>query len=66
MIKLGRVDNTEVSEVYLSTLPNQSLLYCKTKHHVRLSIMRDINIDTHHIKLIFIPSQIANDYSLVN
>ena len=46
----GRVDNRDVwgfKEENHST-SSSSLLYCKTKHHLRLSIIEHPNIDTHH------------------
>ena len=46
----GRVDNRDVwgfKEENHST-SSSSLLYCKTKHHLRLSIIENPNIDTHH------------------
>ena len=64
----GRVDNRDVwgfKEENHST-SSSSLLYCKTKHHLRLSNVEHHNIDTHHIRLILIPSQIADDDSLIH
>ena len=65
----GRVDNRDVSwglkEENHST-SSSSLLYCKTKHHLRLAILDQPNIDTHHMRLISIPSQIADDNSLIH
>ena len=46
----GRVDNRGVwgfKEENHST-SSSSLLYCKTKHHLRLGILEHPNIDTHH------------------
>ena len=46
----GRVDNRDVwgfKEENHST-SSSSLLYCKTKHHFRLSIIERPNIDSHH------------------
>ena len=46
----GRVDNRDVwgfKEENHST-SSSSLLYCKTKHHLTLSILEHPNIDTHH------------------
>ena len=65
----GRVDNRDVywgfKEENHST-SSSSLLYCKTKHHLRLSNVEHHNIDTHHMRLILIPSQIADDDSLIH
>ena len=64
----GRVDNRDVwgfKEENHST-SSSSLLYCKTKHHLRLSIVEHHNIDTHHMRLVLIPSQIADDDSLIH
>ena len=50
MMTKGRVDNRDVwgfKEENHST-SSSSLLYCKTKHHSRLSIMEHPNIDTQH------------------
>ena len=64
----GRVDNRDVwgfKEENHST-SSSSLLYCKTKHHLRLSNVEHHNIDTHHMRLVLIPSQIADDDSLIH
>ena len=64
----GRVDNRDiwgVKEANHSTSLS-SLIYCKTKHHLRLSIKEHPNIDTHHMRLVLIPSQIADDDSLIH
>ena len=64
----GRVDNRDVwgfKEENHST-SSSSLLYCKTKHHLRLAILEHHNIDTHHMCLVLIPSQIADDDSLIH
>ena len=64
----GRVDNRDVwgfKEENHST-SSSSLLYCKTKHHLRLSNVENHNIDTHHMRLILIPSQVADDDSLTH
>ena len=68
MMTKGRVDNRDVwgfKEENHST-SSSSLLYCKTKHHLRLSIKEHPNIDTHHMCLVLIPSQIADDDSLIH
>ena len=69
MMTKGRVDNRDVywgfKEENHSTL-SSSLLYCKTKHHLTLSIIEHPNIDTHHMRLVLIPSQIADDDSLIH
>ena len=47
----GRVDNRDVcwgSKEENHSTSSSSLLYCKTKHHLRLSIIEYHNIDTHH------------------
>ena len=68
MMTKGRVDNRDVwgfkEENHSTSL--SSLLYCKTKHQLRLSIVEHHNIDTHHMRLILIPSQIADDDSLIH
>ena len=64
----GRVDNRDVwgfKEENHST-SSSSLLYCKTKHQSRLGIVEHLNIDTHHMRLVLIPSQIADDDSLIH
>ena len=64
----GRVDNRDVwgfKEENHST-SSSSLLYCKTKHHLRLGILECLNIDTHHMRLVLIPSQVADDNSLIH
>ena len=68
MMTKGRVDNRDVwgfKEENHST-SSSSLLYCKTKHHLRLSNVEHHNIDTHHMRLVLIPSQIADDDSLIH
>ena len=68
MMTKGRVDNRDVwgfKEENHST-SSSSLLYCKTKHHLRLSIVEHHNIDTHHMRLVLIPSQVADDNSLIH
>ena len=47
----GRVDNRDVcwgSKEENHSTSSSSLLYCKTKVHLRLSIIEHPNIDTHH------------------
>ena len=46
----GRVDNRDVwgSKEENHSTSSSSLLYCKTKHHLRLGILEHPNIDTHH------------------
>ena len=47
----GRVDNRDVcwgSKEENHSTSSSSLLYCKTKHHLRLGILEHLNIDTHH------------------
>ena len=47
----GRVDNRDVcwgSKEENHSTSSSSLLYCKTKHHLRLGILGHPNIDTHH------------------
>ena len=47
----GRVDNRDVcwgSKEENHSTSSSSLLYCKTKHHLRLGILEYPNIDTHH------------------
>ena len=47
----GRVDNRDVcwgSKEENHSTSSSSLLYCKTKHHIILSILEHPNIDTHH------------------
>ena len=69
MMTKGRVDNRDVrwgfKEENHST-SSSSLLYCKTKNYLRLSIMEYHNIDTHHMRLVLIPSQITDDDSLIH
>ncbi len=68
MMTKGRVDNRDVwgvKEENHST-SSSSLLYSKTKHLLRLSIVEQPNIDTHHMRLILIPSQVADDNSLIH
>jgi|9_EtaG_2_1085328.scaffolds.fasta_scaffold18647_2 hypothetical protein len=46
----GRVDNRDVwgfKEENHST-SSSSLLYCKTKHRLKIGIIERLNIDTHH------------------
>ena len=65
----GRVDNRDVcwgSKEENHSTSSSSLLYCKTKHHLRLAILEHHNIDTHHMRLVLIPSQIADDDSLIH
>ena len=65
----GRVDNRDVcwgSKEENHYTSSSSLLYCKTKHHLRLSNVEHHNIDTHHMRLVLIPSQIADDDSLIH
>ena len=53
----GRVDNRDVcwgSKEENHSTSSSSLLYCKTKHHLRLSIIEHPNIDTHHKDFILI------------
>ena len=68
MMTKGRVDNRDVwgSKEENHSTSSSSLLYCKTKHHLRLSNVEHHNIDTHHMRLVLIPSQIADDDSLIN
>ena len=68
MMNKGRVDNRDVwgSKEENHSTSSSSLLYCKTKHHLRLSIIERPNIDTHHMRLVLIPSQIADDDSLIH
>ena len=65
----GRVDSRDIccgfKEDNHSTL-SSSLLYCKTKHRLRLVKIKQYNIDTHHIRLIFVPTKISDDGSLVS
>ena len=64
----GRVDNRDVwgfKEENHST-SSSSLLYCKTKNHLRLSIIERPNIDNHHMRLVLIPSQVADDNFLIH
>ena len=47
----GRVDNRDVcwgSKEENHSTSSSSLLYCKTKHQLILSILEHLNIDTHH------------------
>ena len=65
----GRVDNRDVcwgSKEENQSTSSSSLLYCKTKHHLRFSNVEHHNIDTHHMRLVLIPSQIADDDSLIH
>ena len=65
----GRVDNRDVcwgSKEENHSTSSSSLLYCKTKHHLRLGILEHPNIDTHHMRLVLIPSQITDDDSLIH
>ena len=51
MMTKGRVDNRDVcwvSKEENHSTSSSSLLYCKTKHHLRLGILEHSNIDTHH------------------
>ena len=68
MMNKGRVDNRDVwgSKEENHSTSSSSLLYCKTKHHLRLSNVEHHNIDTHHMRLILIPSQVADDDSLIH
>ena len=68
MMTKGRVDNRDVwgSKEENHSTSSSSLLYCKTKHHLRLGILERPNIDTHHMRLVLIPSQVADDDSLIN
>ena len=68
MMTKGRVDNRDVwgSKEENHSTSSSSLLYCKTKHHLRLSNVEHHNIDTHHMRLVLIPSQIADDDSLIH
>ena len=69
MMTKGRADNRDVcwgSEEENHSTSSSSFLYCKTKHHLRLGMLERPNIDTHDMRLVPIPSQVADDDSLIN